>query len=157
MPELHTVRMGEIMLARSPDVLRTLLGSCVGVAIQEASGSPRLGVMAHILLSASDGNETSPGKYVDTAIPELLRLIRPHCRPDATFVADIAGGADMFDVRTNRTVGRLNIAALDEILACHGIQIRSRDLGGKRGRRMTMDVATGWVTVEPIPSTEASA
>lgn len=118
---------------------------------------PKLGVMAHILLSASDGNEASPGKYVDTAIPELIRLLRPHCRPNASFVADIAGGADMFDVRTERTVGRLNIAALDEILECQGITVRSRHLGGTRGRRMTLDVATGRVTVESIPSTEVPA
>lgn len=163
MTQIQTVRMGEIAMARSPATLRTLLGSCVGVTIHDSAASPglRVGVMAHILLSDSAGSETasgsSPGRYVDTAIPELLRLMRPHCRPGATLVADIAGGADMFDVRSERTVGRMNIAALDAVLKASGIHVRSRDLGGKQGRRMTLDVCSGQVTVDVISAIEETS
>ncbi len=157
MPQLHTVRMGEIVLARSPDSLRTLLGSCIGIAVQESTGAIRVGVMAHILLPISGGRNVTPGKYVDTAMPELIRLIQPHCHPNATFIADVAGGADMFDVGTQRTVGRLNIAALDEVLTTHQVRVRSRNLGGRQGRRMTMDVATGVVSVQTIDEIRASS
>ena len=67
------VRMGEIAVADVEGVLCTLLGSCVGVILYDRSNS--IGGLAHVVLPDSRGKSELPGKYVDTAIPELLRQL----------------------------------------------------------------------------------
>jgi len=149
MKMVQNIRMGEIGVVRGSGTLRTLLGSCIGVVIQHPQA--RIAAMGHILLANSQGNLDAPGRYVDTAIPEIIRQLKSLARLEDRFVADISGGADMFNVGTERTVGRLNIAAVIDVLVAHRITIRSQDCGGKQGRRMAVDVATGLVTIERIP------
>ncbi len=148
MTDLQNVRIGEIVVARSEGRLRTLLGSCVGLAIHDR----RNGVagLAHILLSQSDGQSGPPGKYVNTAVPELIRLVCDVTGETGRLSAHIAGGADMFGKQKIGSVGYLNIEALEGDLRQRGIPIITRDCGGTVGRRMTFDVATGAVTIDMI-------
>lgn len=146
MTEFQTVRMGELHVGRGSGRFRTLLGSCVGLTLHDRQA--RVGGMAHILLAESAGGEFPPGKYVDTALPELIRLIQAQTRAGVNLVADIAGGADMFDTRGAASVGALNIAAIDNALHRSSIPVRSRTCGGNRGRWMTLDIATGVVTID---------
>ena len=94
-PARLSLPMGEIAVARGGGVLRTLLGSCVGLALYDT----RLKVagLGHIVLPASLGRTELPGKFADTAVPAIVRQmhqlvnnqrLRPH--------AKIAGGANMF-------------------------------------------------------------
>lgn len=58
--------MGEIAVAGNGDVLRTLLGSCLGVALYERR--LRVGALGHIVLPDSLGRTEPPGKFADTAV-----------------------------------------------------------------------------------------
>jgi chemotaxis protein CheD len=68
--------------------------------------------------------------------------------------AKLAGGASMFqlaslDPATSAlNIGTRNCEAIEQILANLKIPILARDLGGTTGRRLTLDTATGTVTIK---------
>ena len=102
------------------------------------------------MLPTSRGLDEPPGKYVDTAIPGLLEAMGElGARPDRT-IARIAGGANMFGTKVTETVGERNIEACEALLAEMRIPIEGRHCGGKTGRRMRLDTASGVVTIEMV-------
>ena len=142
----NAVGMGQIAVASDSGTLRTLVGSCVSVALFD----PRLHLagLAHILLPESHGTTEEPGRFADTAITELLRQLnklsrgkQPHWR------ANIAGGAAMFPGHEEVTVGTQNIAAVETLLRKNRIPIVAKACGGEQGRRVSIDVATGSMNV----------
>jgi len=141
--------IGVIGVARDTGVLRTFVGSCVGLALLDRRH--RLAALAHIMLPDSQSAGTPPGKYADTAIPEMLRLLGG-LAPGGTLrlAAKLVGGAKMFAFQSGTTVGDQNVAAVERILASLDIPVLGRDCGGDRGRRITLDVATGELRVETL-------
>ena len=115
----------------------------------------KLGGVAHIVLPDSRGAVDQPGKFADTAIPgmiaDLERLLGRNSRGRLT--AKIVGGASMFQTGPAMNIGKMNQAAVDQILAGLGIPVLARDIGGGAGRRLTLDVLTGIVTIR-VPGGE---
>lgn len=152
--EAVSVAIGQIAVAAAPVQLRALLGSCVGLALHDRVA--KLGGLAHVMLPSSRGATDSPGKFADTAVPALVsELERRLGRPGrGRFVAKLVGGACMFQIQAvgnphpGLNVGRQNHEALEQILNALQIPIIARDLGGTTGRRMTLDTATGLVTIK---------
>jgi chemotaxis protein CheD len=144
-----SVGIGRWAVAAAPVRLHALLGSCVGVLLYD--GIARAGGMAHILLPDSQGADVSdhPGKYANTAIPAMLadleRLIGSRSR--LRMVAKLVGGAMMFQTTQLDAIGERNQRAVERTLEGLGIRVAARDLGGQSGRRVTLDTATGRVTV----------
>lgn len=144
--------MGELATAQGAGVLRTLLGSCLGVALYDRR--LKIAGLAHVVLPKSNGATELPGKYADTAIPELLRRMAAlatgeFLRP----TAKLAGGANMFAATSAPgTIGEQNGAAVEALLAAHRVPIVARHLGGEQGRRMSLDTSTGLVTIEIVGS-----
>jgi len=145
----ESLGIGEIGAARDSGVLRTFVGSCVGLALLDRRR--RLGALAHIMLPDSQSAGTPPGKYADTAIPEMLRLLGGLAAGGPLrLAAKLVGGAKMFAFQSGTTVGDQNVAAVERILASLDIPVLGRDCGGDRGRRITLDVASGDVRVEAL-------
>jgi len=140
--------MGEMTVAREDGVLRTLLGSCIGLAMYDRA--TRVGGLAHIVLPQSRGRDEPPGKFVDTCIPALMREMRTLAGRPIRPEARIAGGANMFATTVTDTVGRRNIEACERLLGELGIPLKSRHCGGEKGRRMMLDSNTGVVTIEIV-------
>jgi chemotaxis protein CheD len=148
------VTIGHWGIASTPTLIRTLLGSCVGVVLYDRVA--RLGGVAHIVLPESHGSTEQPGKFADTAIPALIadfdRRLGGTAR--SRLSAKLAGGASMFqlaslDPATSAlNIGTRNCEAIEQILANLKIPILARDLGGTTGRRLTLDTATGTVTIK---------
>jgi len=103
------VGMGKIAAGRAPERMKAVLGSCIGLAIYH----PRLktGVMVHIVLPESAGRSGTPGKFVDTAIPEMLKLLKELGTPAHGLVAKLAGGANMFGSSGPLQIGDANTCA----------------------------------------------
>jgi chemotaxis protein CheD len=142
-----SIAIGQIGIARGGGVLRTFVGSCVGLVLharsQQAAG------LAHVMLPASNGRGSPPGKYADTAVAETLRLLREATgQPALACTAKLVGGATMFAFQSGTPIGEQNVLALERILGELGIPITGRLCGGRHGRRLTVDVVTGAVTVE---------
>ena len=145
-----SVAMGRWAVAAPPSRLRTLLGSCVGVALHDRAA--KVGGLAHVVLPESRGALEQPGKYADTAIPALLADLERAARgrPSGRLVARLAGGASMFQLGGDppaRNIGRLNQEAVEAVLAALRIPVLGRDLGGEGGRNMTFDPGSGRVWI----------
>ena len=142
-----SIAIGQIGVAQGGGVLRTFVGSCVGLVLhartQQAAG------LAHVMLPSSNGNGSPPGKYADTAVTETLRLLREAVgEPPRACTAKLVGGATMFAFQSGIPIGEQNVLALEKILLDLGIPITGRLCGGRHGRRLVVDVVTGVVTVE---------
>ncbi len=145
-----SIRMGEMAVAINDGVLRTLLGSCIGLVLYDRKC--KVGGLAHVVLPESRGETDRPGKFVDTAIPALIRDMKRLAGGAIEPTARIAGGANIFATEVVETVGRQNIEASERILEALGIPIVGRHCGGERGRRMSLDTATGLIIIEVVGS-----
>jgi chemotaxis protein CheD len=145
-----SIRMGEIAVARSNGVLRTLLGSCLGLALYDRR--LKVGALAHIVLPDSLGRAENPGKFADTAVPAMIEQMQTLVEDTSLKLrAKVAGGANMFiNADASATVGTLNVQAVERVLDELRIPIVGRHCGGEQGRRMILDTATGVVTIEIV-------
>lgn len=144
-----SVPMGEIAVARDSGVLRTLLGSCLGLALYDRK--LRIGALAHIVLPVAPDRAEKPGKYANTAVPAMIGRMQELATAPIRLHAKIAGGANMFAAAdSENTIGRQNVDAVERILAELRITVIGRHCGGEQGRRMMLDIATGIVTIDIV-------
>lgn len=144
----RTIGIADVVLVRSPERVRTILGSCVGVAICDRT--VKLGGLAHVILPASNEGSGDPGKFADTAVDLLLEQLVSEGAEKLRLAAKIAGGAAMFGDDHPDSLGRRNVEAVLQRLAKHAIRMAGSAVGGRKGRRMVLDPATGDVQVEVI-------
>ncbi|XZE33123.1 chemotaxis protein CheD [Pirellulaceae bacterium SH501] len=146
------IKMAEIGVLQSQGRLRTLLGSCVGIALFDKK--LKLIGLAHVVMPCSMGTDHSPGKYADTAIPEMIRRMnKMACGSKLSLTAKIAGGANMFSYASSSpsaTIGEQNILAVEESLAKEQIPVLGRHLGGSFGRRMVVDAESGIAQIHVV-------
>jgi chemotaxis protein CheD len=140
--------MGEMSVAKNGESLRTLLGSCVGLALYDRR--EKIGGLAHIVLPAANGNTERPGKFVDTAIPALIKQMSRLTKGQLNLTAKIAGGASMFANSIAANIGNQNIEACEKLLKQMRIPVIARDCGGSQGRRMSLNTADGSVLIEIV-------
>ncbi len=153
-PAIVSVAIGQWAVAAAPAKIRTLLGSCVGVVLYDRAA--KLGGVAHIVLPSARGAVDHPGKYADTAIPALIADFdrRLGGKVRARLIAKLVGGASMFQMdsglreNSGLNIGQRNQEAIEQILAELTIPVLARDLGGTTGRRLTLDTASGIVTIK---------
>lgn len=139
------VGMGDLAVMSESGILRTLLGSCIGLVLYDVVH--RIGGLAHIVLPASNGDTTAPGKYADTALPALLIAMKQAGAQTNRVTAKLAGGANMFGTKA-RTIGDQNLDAIEGLLSRNGIHVVGKHCGGRYGRRLGFDVSSGTVMIE---------
>ena len=145
----NAIGMGEIGVAIDGEMLRTFVGSCIGVAIYNRRR--KVAALAHIMLPQANGQTEQPGKYADTAIPEMIRQLNKLCHEEPTrWSAKIAGGAKMFAFQRGMTIGDQNVAAAEKILNELDIPVLASCCGGEQGRRLCLDASTGMLVVESM-------
>jgi chemotaxis protein CheD len=143
-----SVRMGEIAIGRGHEPIKTLLGSCIGLALYD--WSHHVGGLAHIVLPSSQGHVGLPGKFVDTAIPELIRQIEELDGDAKKLSAKLVGGANMFNSTTGIPVGDRNLDATKQLLKEYRIPLVASHCGETFGRRMTFFPGSGRVLVDVV-------
>lgn len=145
---------GEVHLAQSPAVLRTLLGSCVGVTFW--SSRLQLGALCHGILPRSpSGICTAEGyRYVDFAIRDLLRQFVDLGAERKEIEIKVFGGADvlpLFGARSKKTtVGQQNCQVVLEVLAIEKLVIVASDVGGSVGRTIELNTGSGEVLLRRL-------
>ncbi len=146
---------GESRLVKEPTMLRTLLGSCVGIAFRV----PRLGVgaLCHPMLPhlpAKPGvsvGRSAGRRYVDYAIRDLARQFDAMGASRDEIEVKLFGGGDVLDMvsSTKRpTVGRLNSEAAMKVLAEEGFGVTASSLGGRSGVNIHFNTLTGEVLLQ---------
>jgi len=151
------VQPGESHLLREPAVLRTVLGSCVGVTFWV----PRLGAAAlcHPMLPVAPikhGANIAPAagrRYVDFAIREMARRLDVLGAHRAEVQVKLFGGGDVLLVTnpgSRPTVGKLNIESALRILDSEGFDVTASSLGGTSGVNIQFHTATGEVRLRRL-------
>jgi len=141
--------MGQILVAKDPGQLGSILGSCVGVALYHPRF--RVGILAHVVLPDSAERSGPPGKFADKAIPAMIDMLLKENVPKAGLIAKIAGGARMFGKKTGPLqIGQANAQAVEKALETVGIKVSAEDLGGEKGRRVTFDMSNGELKIEVV-------
>jgi chemotaxis protein CheD len=140
------VRMGEIAATQHiGDVLVGLgLGSCIGLVLIEDRGP--VAAMAHVVLPESSGAVAAPGKFADTAVPQLIREVTSIGAKRSRLSAVLVGGAQMFAAAGRLDVGSRNELAVREALRAHGVAVLAAATGGSTGRTMRVYLETCSVT-----------
>lgn len=140
---------GEVVLAKRPSAVKTVLGSCVAVILHV----PRLRISAlcHALMPEQhseercrdsqphpcDSNPAEAGtlKYVTCCIRKMLTDLRRLQVDSKEVVATLIGGANVLEGLNGRwSVADRNVATAIATLEKHHIPIRYMDVGGTRGR-----------------------
>jgi chemotaxis protein CheD len=154
LPEIY-LQPGESRLVREPAILRTLLGSCVGIAFRV----PRLGLgaLCHPMLprfpvkQALTSTRSAGRRYVDYAIRDLARQFDSLGAQREEVEVKIFGGGDVLvtvDDTVRPTVGKLNIEVAMKVLDEEGFYVSASSLGGKRGVNIYFNTATGEVLLQ---------
>lgn len=146
--KVHNVGIAQVQVVRPPDQLRTILGSCVGVALCDSAS--QVGGVVHVMLPSREGFSGQPAKFADSGVDLLVEKMLEAGASKSRMVAKIAGGGAMFKKQEAGAIGQRNVEAVKARLAAHSICIRAEDVGGDKGRKMVLDPATGKVTVERI-------
>jgi chemotaxis protein CheD len=142
------VGMCQVTTARSPDRLWSILGSCVGVTL--CNPKLQVGALSHVVLPESSGQNGTPGKFADTTIPHMLKMLRDQGVPCDGLVAKITGGSKMFGKSMPMDIGERNVQMITQALDTAGIRIAAKDVGGSKGRRVTLDCSTGELLIEVL-------
>ncbi len=149
--KLINVGIADMGVSESPDILRTILGSCVGICLYDYNS--KKGGMSHIMLPSIKQKNTSYNKYADTAIPILVDKLVEFGAAKKNIVAKLTGGSTMFNVSENSIMGEIgknNIRKVKEILDEMGISVVAEDVGGDYGRTIDFYLETGEVRIKSI-------
>lgn len=144
----HSIGIAGLRVVISPEKVRTVLGSCIGVALYDTTA--KIGGMAHVMLPSSTLGQGDRGKFADTAVDWLLEeALKSGCNRRRLEVK-ITGGASMFGTKVDNGIGERNVQAVKERLAHHSLRLVAEDVGGTKGRKMMLDPSTGVVEVQFI-------
>lgn len=146
---LINVGVAQVKTASSPTVLRTILGSCIGICIFDRM--KKIGGMAHILLPSDPTGKANPEKYADSAIPILVKSLLKDGARSEFLSAKIAGGASMFKFGSNLALGQIgerNIEKTREVLENLKIPIVDEDVGGSKGRVLDFFLEDGRLKIK---------
>ena len=137
------LKPGEVIVTRNPTLVSTVLGSCVAVTM--FSASRRFGAICHAMLPANSGQENDL-RYVDTALRYLYAKV-VECNAAADLVVKLFGGAQVLDIveqaQGRQSVGDMNVARAEVVLASLGLIVSARDTGGVRGRKLFFCTQSG--------------
>lgn len=154
------VGMSEICVSKVPGttIIAPGLGSCIGLIMYDPN--VKVAGMAHIVLPDSKSNREekfNPGKFADTAVPELLSKVLELGASKHNLIVKISGGAQMFNLGKGTNVlniGLRNTIAVKAALNKEGLVLKAFDTGGNRGRTVKILTTTGTVYVRCIGQDE---
>ena len=148
---------GELQLVEAPAVIRTVLGSCVGITFRHVGLG--LGGMCHPMLPTASKHPRAAGtgepstRFVDFAIQEMARRFDGLGARRPEVEVKLFGGADVLPVphgSRRATVGKLNCEAALQILGEEGYQVTASSLGGTCGVHIQFHTGTGEVLLRRL-------
>ncbi len=141
-----TVGIADMKMAqREGELITYALGSCIGICLYDPA--IKLAALIHIMLPINmEAGRKNTMKYADTGIRETLKQMQAKGASKARMVAKIAGGASMFEVSGNSSLGNIgqrNIESVRLNLRREGIKLVAENVGGTSARTLSFDAATG--------------
>jgi chemotaxis protein CheD len=146
---------GEYYVTRHPEVIATVLGSCVSACIRDT----RLGIggMNHFMLphdgsngeSAWSSEKSNATRFGNVAMDRLIRdIVALGGRREDLEVKLVGGGRVLAEVTSD--IGARNIEFVREYLREASLGTFGEDLGGVHARRVVYFPQTGRIRVRPL-------
>ena len=156
MREIISVGIGEYYVAKSPLVLRTILGSCVGVLLYDKAH--KIGGLAHVYLPSSEDYKNTRDKsinshkYADILIPHMINDMIKNGANKRYFISYILGGASLFNIKpdSNLNIGKKNLLMVKKILKETKITFFELKVGGNTGIKVFFDLTNGDINVKDL-------
>jgi chemotaxis protein CheD len=142
----HFLFPGTICAESHEYLISTVLGSCVAVCLWDHIACR--GGMNHFMLPLWNGEGLATPKYGNIAMEKLLaKVLSIGCRREH-LVAKVFGGANVSGTGLEVfMIGGRNITLAFEMLEELKITVVAKDVGGRVGRKIIMNTATGVVLV----------
>jgi len=153
----HYVGIAEMHISANPTdvIIAPNLGSCLGVLAFDTK--LKIGGMVHCLLpsSTSDPEKATlkPCTYVDTGVTVLLDTLFKKGADRKTLIMVCVGGASLSDPNGVFEIGKKNFTILRKLLWKNNLLLKAEDIGGECCRTLTLEIATGAVTLKSNGST----
>ncbi len=140
----HYLYPASLFADKEPHVVTTILGSCVAVCLYDQE--LKQGGINHYMLPLWNGQGLASPRYGNIAIERLIeRMVALGSKKD-NLKAKLFGGGEVLDTNLDSFhIGQRNIAIAMELLAEHGIPVVAKSVGGKQGRKIEYNTATGEV------------
>jgi len=157
------LNIGEVIVAKSPKTVWTVLGSCVSVVLY--SKEYKTGAICHAQLPEklniierctdycpkpcyNEYDEDNALRFVSCAISFMLDKLNKTGIPFTSLNAGIYGGSNRFQFMIdNKTIGERNVEIARKLLKGKGIRITKEDVGGSQSRKIIFNLETGKVEV----------
>jgi chemotaxis receptor (MCP) glutamine deamidase CheD len=151
-----TIYIGGVHVTEHPEVVKTLLGSCISVCLHDPGA--RVGGMNHFMLPhrVGDGDAEDLTRFgvhaMDCLIGTMMKLGGDRRR----FVAKFFGGAHVLNIREAATgVPQQNIDFIRSFLTAEGFPILAEDVGGYHPRHVRFYTASGRAMVKRVEGAHA--
>ncbi len=139
---------GDFYVTRPPELITTLLGSCVAACLRD----PKLGLggLNHFMLPESPGagGWQQQGRYGAFAMELLINELLKQGASRERLEVKIFGGGDIGGYRAH--IGAQNVAFIRKYVALEGLNVTSWDVGGQAARKVIFHVGTGRVQVQKL-------
>lgn len=149
--EKINIKVSEIFVSNKGLLVETGgVGSCIVVCLFDKEA--KIGAMSHSMLPTGKKYAktdieiamSKPGKYVDSAIRNMVKEIEALGGKRDRIKAKIAGGAEMFSYLSNAhiNIGKENVQIARDTLKELNIPIAGESIGGSAGRVVGFDLNT---------------
>jgi chemotaxis receptor (MCP) glutamine deamidase CheD len=143
---------GELVFAKEPTYVSTVLGSCVAVCMFDAS--KKMGGMNHFVVPESRPGEMEGTRVAEAAIKALLKQFLIAGSKISSLKAEIYGGAKVVTAfNTIADIGDRNVLKARQVLTELKVIYNLRDVGGIQGKKLIFDTSTGRVNCTAIEKT----
>lgn len=153
-PSVVQLQIGEYRVSRSPEILYTLLGSCVAVCLYDAAAG--VGGMNHILLPgrAEDQRRLQDvARFGHDAVELLVRALGDAGARRRRLAAKIFGGGHVILQMDEATSpGYRNVRFIRQLMADERIPVLAADLGGYAARKIWFRTDTADVILQRVPA-----
>ncbi len=138
---------GEFHLSKEPEVVVTVLGSCIAIIMQNTE--KKICAVSHCVMPDRDTySNDKPGdskyKCVDRAIHQMIKVLNKAEVEKNEITVKLFGGSEQLnEKRKNASIGKQNVLTAIDILFEEGLQIVASDVGGNEGRKIFISTQTG--------------
>jgi chemotaxis protein CheD len=122
------------------------VGSCLVITLFDAK--KKIGALAHAMLPTRGARTKGrSGKYVDTAIEEMVEQMQSLGSDGKHLEAKLIGAANMFS-GLSPEISTQNVTVAKKKLKDNGIELIAESTGGGAGRSVALSVSSGVVTIK---------
>ena len=142
--DTHYLYPGALFASDSPCNVTTVLGSCVAVCMYDPF--LKIGGINHLMLPLWNGQGLASPKYGNIAIEKLLEKMISLGASKIRIQAKVFGGGEVIGPEGGHfKIGERNIEVAVGMLNDYKIPIVGKSVGGRLGRKIVFNTATGAV------------